>query len=331
MLSIDYFRAIQNSNGIYSEPEAKIAEAQQRLSRELKGSINYKANATRNGARQDIVLVPYSKVKYKCQIIAFPNQELYVGDVISIDDLNWIIVETNTTNPIQTSGTAWLCNHLFRFQNRTSKILEYWGVIDDGSYANPQDGSNQIKYLNHRVDFYLPYNNDTKYLYVDKRIATDTTYDQYGDEILEVYKIEGKKQSLNTYGKGGHLLVLEAVSGQYSPDRDNIAEGICDYIHQKDTNAKPNLDLLKCEIKGRTKIRTGSYGNYTVVFEGSDKNIVPKWSLETTFEGIKMNPSENSVEIVVDDLDILAGEVLILSCQDMDGKYNPAKIEIEVI
>ena len=200
MLDINYFKAIQNSQGIYSEPKAKIAEAQWQLSQELRNSINYVDNALRNDEHQEFLLLPHGQSEYKCKLLAFP------------------------TNPVQTSGVAWLCNHLFRFQNHSPKIIECWGVIDDGSYSLPLDGNNQVKFPNNRVNFYLPYNDATKYLYVDKRIATDTIYDQYGEAILEVYKIQGKKQTLNTYGKGGHLLVLEATSGQYNSETDNISE-----------------------------------------------------------------------------------------------------------
>lgn len=324
MVDINYFKSIQNSQGIYNETEAKIAEAQLRLTRELRHSISYKKEALRNGINQEIILVPHRQVKYKCEIIAFPNDELYVGDIILIDDLHWIIVETNTTNPIQTSGVAWLCNHLFRFQNHSSKILEYWGVIDDGSYSLPLAGNTQVKFPNNRVDFYLPYNNDTQYIYIDKRIATGTMYDQSGNNILEVYKIEGKKQTLNTYGKGGHLLVLQAVSEQYNAKRDNIYEAICDFISRTiEETQTENESLIK--IQGRTQLRTGGTNKYSALMGTS---VDFKWELDTKIDGITMAVKDNIAYITAKDTEDLVGETIILSCRN---EANVAKIEIEVV
>ena len=324
MLDINYFKAIQNSQGIYSETKAKIVEAQWQLSQELKSSINRIDNALRNDEHQEFLLLPHEQAKYKCKLLAFPNDDLCVGDLITIGDLHWIIVETNITNPVQTSGVAWLCNHLFRFQNRSSKIIECWGVIDDGSYSLPLAGNSQVKFPNNRVNFYLPYNDDTKYLYIDKRIATDTMYDQFGNNILEVYKIEGKKQTLNTYGKGGHLLVLEAGSGQYNSEKDNITEGICDYISpiiEKNRHG----DKISCNIQGRTSLRTGSTNTYSVNFENS---TMLSWELSPTINGVTLNANKNTAYVSAENSDSLVGVRLNLSCETSD---NIATIEIEVV
>lgn len=331
MLDIDYFRAIQNATGVQSENEAKIIEAQLRLDNDLKASINYKPDALCNGVRQGIILLPNTKAEYKSTIIAFPNDKLNVGDVLYVDGLYWIIVTTNVTNPIQTIGTGWLCNHLFRFQNYSSKILEYWGVVDDGSYALPQSGDEQIRYPNNRVNFYLPYNDDTKYLYIDKRIATDIVYDKNGNEILEVYVIEGKKQSLSTYGSGGHLLVLEAVSGQYNNEKDNLKEGICDYIckTESSTNKDKPITLLTCKINGRNTIRAGGTGTYSVSF-GSE-HITPVWSLKNENPNVALTIDHLTATLKVADVDEVVGEIITLCCRDSLNKYNTSEFEIEVI
>lgn len=323
MVDINYFKSIQNSLGIYNETEAKVAEAQLRIRRELRHSINYKKEALRNGINQEIILIPHGQVQYKCEIIAFPNDELYVGDIIFVNDLYWIIVETNTTNPIQTSGVAWLCNHLFRFQNHSSEILEYWGVIDDGSYSLPLAGDTQVKFPNNRVEFYLPYNNDTQYIYIDQRIATGTMYDQVGNNILEVYKIEGKKQTLNTYGKGGHLLVLQAVSEQYNPKRDNITEEICDFISREEDTSTENA--LFIEIQGRNKLRTGGTNTYSVLTEVAVDFV---WELNSNVDGVTMTVKDNVAYVTAEDIEDLVGEILVLSCRN---EVDVAKIEIEVI
>lgn len=335
MVDMNYFRAIQGSIGISDKPSSKIVQAQNNLSRELHSSINEKSNSTRNGKSQSFLLIPDNAYDYKCKFIAFPNEELYVGDIISVDGANWIIVETNLTNPIQTIGKAWLCNHLFRFQNYDSTIYEYWGVIDDGTYsANPQSGDSTLHYLNQRVDIYLPYDDITKYIYIDKRLAADTIYDKNGKSILEVYELQSRRLSMSTYGKGSHLLVFEAQSGQFNPDEDNLLEEICDYISPEE-NTLVNNDLLPCQIVGRNTIRCGGSARYGVEFYNSDGETVlgvtPIWNLQTDIEGVGLKEFNGIATIEVKDIDSVVGETICLQCTDTAGLYNKCTFEIEVI
>lgn len=252
-----------------------------------------------------------------------------VGDTFNIDNNNWLIVEVDLTNPIQKIGTAWLCNQLFKFQNYNSKIFQYWGVIDDGSYSNSVEGNNQIRYLNNKVNIYLPYNDDTKYLYIDKRLATDITYDKNGKCILEVYSIVGRGKPKNN---DGHLLILEAQNGQYNSEKDNLEEMICDYIIDGTSqNIEPQL---KCCIQGRKSIRSGGKASYSAVFYNEDGqidyNIVPIWSVDNDNTYINLTVIDNKAELSISNSDNMVGYSVILKCVDKDQKYNTS-YEIEVV
>lgn len=329
-MDMNYFRAIQGTIGIDNYTQSVIIENQQALKNELRQSINYKSNAMRNGKHQEIILVPHSNSKYKSDIITFPNGEMSVGDIFNVDGNNWLVVEVDLTNPIQKIGTAWLCNQLFKFQNYSSKILEYWGVIDDGSYSNSVDGNSQIRYLNNKVNIYLPYNDDTKYLYIDKRLATDKTYDKNGKCILEVYSIVGRGKPQNN---DGHLLILEAQSGQYNPECDNLEEMICDYVIDNNLSQE-NDNELKCEIQGRQTIRSGGKAIYSAIFYKADgqvdNGIEPIWSIQNDNPSIKLLIVNQKAELSVNGSDDLVGYKIVLCCADKDKRYK-ASYEIEVV
>lgn len=334
MLDINYFRAIQGNTNIDDAVDGKIKSERNRLKKVLRKSINYKKYVLCNGKPTEIVFAPNSNISYKSEIIAFPYNKISIGDVFLIDGNYWLVVGVNLTNPIQQIGEAWLCNHLFRFQNYSSKILEYWGVIDDGSYSSDIEGNNQIQYLNNKINIYLPYNDDTKYLYVDKRLATNSIYDKEGNNILEVYTITGRNQPRNS---NGHLLILNAKSGQYSKEKDSLNEMICDYIPEKENINPiiPNEELLNCEIKGRSTIRTGGKNTYVAMFfdrKGNiDNSVMPIWSVNNDNIGVKINIMSGNAEISVEDNDEIVGSIIELSCTDSDKKYITAKFEIEVI
>lgn len=240
-LDINYFKAIQNATGLNSAQEAIIQENKIRLLSDMVESINYKASATRNGILQPVVIT-VGKISYKSMITALPGDSLYAGDMIVSDGDYWLIVEVNTTNPIQNSGTAWLCNQLFRFQNGSTTIIERYGVLDNGNYAT--SGNDKIQIIDNKYKIYLPYDNDTKKLYVGKRLAINRSFDSSGAEILTTYNITSVDPVAQSYGKGGHLLLLSIESSSYESDADSLTEMICDYIASSSSGGTSSSTLL---------------------------------------------------------------------------------------
>lgn len=308
-----------------------INDSQRAFLDNIKNNLGFKESSTRNGNPQKFV-IEATKTLYKSKVIAMPNEELLVGDIIANEGEHWLIVETKITNPIQVSGVAWLCNQLFRFQNGTSDIYEQWGVLDSGSYSKTDD--EQIQEVDNRYKIYMPYDENTQRLFVDKRLATNCIYNSDNELILAIYKIISCDFVSENYGKGSHLAVFKIESGKYDSSKDNLEELICDYIAPS-SSGDDSPSLLSCSIKGRSVIWTGTSCFYSAMFyksdgETLDDSVIASWSVSPNLEGITHEVDGNSIKITVADNDFLVGEIVTLSVKDTDNLYDVATFEVEV-
>lgn len=326
-LGIDYFRAIQSTLGIETKKDATINDARIRLSRDYEDSIAYKPNALKNGVKTPL-LATENEVRYKANIVMFPGDDLCVGDILNFDGENWIVMETAITNPIEITGLAWMCNHKFRFQNFTPKIIERWGVLDSGVYSTTLTGDRSLQTPDKQFKIYLQYDEETKKIYEDKRLAVDTKYDQYGNEILEVYKVTGRNKVARSYGKGGKLLILEVRSDVYS-DADNIQELICDYI-SGDSSESVEPSEFMCSIKGRSSIRYGTNSTYTAEFIPNNEKVEARWNITNLTDGINYITEGNSLTISVPKSDFYINRKFTIELSDSEGRYMSTKLNVEV-
>lgn len=233
-IDFDYFRAVQNSIGSYTEREVVIAEEKLRLSRELKTSVCCE-NALRNGVRQQFI-VTATKQMNKCNIVTFPDEPLYAGDYIDCYGEKWIVTEVSPVNTFQLSGTMLLCNFLLKFQTGTPDIIERWAILDSGVYSTTIAGGRPIYYPNTQYKVLLPLDDDTRKLHIDKRFATERVFDQRGDEVLSVFRFTAHDSKSESNGSGAHLLVMKAKSDEFNPAADDVESMVCDYI-RSDTDS----------------------------------------------------------------------------------------------
>jgi len=331
-LDISYFKAVQNATGLSSIQDLIVKDNKTRLASDLITSINYKPSATRNGVLQPIVLVG-GKTSYKSTIVALPDDSLFVGDLISVGTDNWLVVETSNTNPIQKTGTAWLCNQLFKFQNGTTTIVGKYGVLDNGSYS--YDADSKIITLDSGYTIYLPYDNDTEKLFVDKRLAINVVYNKDGALELSCLKINAADSVSKSYGTGAHLLTLDVESSAYDPTKDDISNMVCNYISI--SGGGSTGELLPCSITtARSSIRTGTSYTYAVTFYKTDgvtvdDTVVAVWTVSPAITGVTSTPNGNSIKISVTSNDDLVGSTFVLSVTDSNGLYNTVTYGVEVI
>lgn len=227
-IDLEYFRTVQNAMGFDTERDVLLAEEKLRLREELETSICCE-NALRNGEPQKFI-VTASKQKNKCDIVAFPDEPLYAGDYIDCYGEKWIVTEVSPVNTLQLSGVMLQCNFLLRFQNGTSDIIERWAVLDSGVYSTTIAGEKPVFYPNAQYKVWLPLDEDTRLLHVDKRFAVEKITDQKGDAILSVYRFTTHDGISESNGSGAHLLVMKAKSDEYKPGADNIDLMVCNYI-----------------------------------------------------------------------------------------------------
>lgn len=342
-MELSYFRAIQGTLDVESEAETKVLEAKRRLMRDLPSSVNYVPVATRNGQRQSFV-VTSSDVPHKADVEALPGETMNVGDVISFanrvtgEQETWIVVKLRVSNPIQRIGLAWLCNHKFRWQNGTPEIIERWGVLDSGVYSTTIAADYSLPSTDVQFKVFLPLDEDTEKIYVDKRLAIGRGYDANGRKILKTYKVTNNDAESSSYGDMGHLLCLNIRSASdYMETVDSYDEMICDYIAPDEEGGGEFAGLLSCSISGSDAIRIGTTRRYTVTFYAANgttpvtEGIVPQISVSPAIEGVNVVIDGASAAITVSRDDTLIGRALTITAADADGLYAPASIEAEVI
>lgn len=334
MLDMNYFRAVQGAVNKYDEGSYKSAEAKENLLLQFKTSINYEPLAERNGTVQPLIITA-SEVKYKYNITAMPGDELYPGDIITLGDEHILVQQTRCINENYVYGLGWLCNLKLRFQNFDAKIHERYCVLDSGVYSTTVGQEDMIAYLKRQYNLWIPSDEDTDKIYIDKRLAVDTMYDQNGNIVLDAYKVTGRtKMAKGAYGEGTHLLSLALKSSEAVGGRDNIEEMICDYISaDADDSGEETTTLLPCGISGRANLRLGLSNTYTPAFYDSDGNVVTvdgyAWDVIAP-TGVTYKESDGKLILTAAKDDDLSGETVVIKLSDNDGLYEQATLNVGV-
>lgn len=323
-MSWDLYRTKLYATG-ETPSERRVNQAKDDFIREAVKNPAYH-KALRNGVEQEF-LITRSEVPEKYKIVAFPGEDLAVGDEIEVFGEHWIVYQIRVEDTLQKNGIIWLCNHKFRWQNFALDIVEKWGVLDSGVYSTTIRGEAEIKYKDKQFKIILPLDNDTKELYVDKRLAVDKVFDSFGNEILNVYQITGYDAVADSFGKDGHLLTLNVRSDEFNRDLDNVEELICNY---KDRSKIQNG--VNCEISGSDFIRIGTNRKYSVIFTNDEGNSVESsnilWTISPDSFGVYLEPDEQYVRIIVPDDESLMGNILNLSASSDIGS---GAINIKII
>lgn len=331
-MDLDYFKAIQGGIGLNHRKDVEIRFAKRRFADEFRRSINYIPDAKRNGVVQPC-LVSGSDSLYKADITVLPDDELYDGDMIECFGEHWIVTGVKNTNPLYKTGLMWMCNQLFRFQNFSSRIIERWGVLDSGVYSTTLSGDYRLRVLDKQYKVYLPYDEDTKMIAVDKRFATSKGFNNKGEPILTVYEFTGVDPISKSYEMNGHLLVMNARSAEYVPGVDNYDEMICDYIPP--TEDSPSGDYGSV-IVGTNHVGIGKSKSYSAKFmtDGiEDTSAAPIWTYdipEDLSNFVTASVSDRQLHVNVANNKSLIGKSFTISVVDTGGRYTPATMEVEV-
>lgn len=346
MVDWDLYKTKLNISGANAR-ERTITRAKEDFLNKAKDNPSYE-KVMIEGVEHE-VLITRDQTSYKCDIIMYPDDKFFAGDTFECFGEHWIVYETRVINTIQMGATAWLCNHKFKWQNFNSEIIERWGVLDSGVYSTTSTGDEQVKVKDKQFKIYLPHDKDTEKIYIDKRISVGTMYDKFQNKILDVYAITGYDAVSESYGDGGHLLVLNIRSDEYSSEIDNLDLGICDYINPENQNDESTV-LLNCRIDGRDYIRCGTSRIYSpIFFDQSGKvvdnemwpslNISPVWQASYTgeFSDSSVNDiiaedlDNGSILVSISDNESLIDTSLTLTLSDEIGIYEPCNMLINIV
>lgn len=301
----------------------------------LKDSPLYQEMAKRNGNSQPMGVT--RKDAMECKIIVMPNDEMYIGDIIDCFNEKWLVVDSAKDEYGLTTGKAWLCNHQFKFQNNSSEIIQKYGVIDDGSYSSKD--KKELPVTISRYMAYLPIDEETRKIYVDKRFTVGKISNAKGEDILEVYKVIWIDTKSKNFGEGSHIMELELEKDVFNIEKDNISEMICDYIMPSplpDQDDSIPDNEYNYSISGRDTIRIGTTRKYIAEIKNNDGSIIqidsaPIWKLgELPSEIIaNVNGSECSITVPLDSN--LIGCKINISVEDSENEYGIANKSVEVI
>jgi hypothetical protein len=300
-----------------------------------KSNPDYKRDAKRNGVVQPMIFTR-SGDEHCYNVICMPGDVVWAGDLIDAFGEKYLVIEARPDATTHMVGKMMECNHLFRFQNFDSTIIERWGIIDQSGYSSTVRGTNQVQTSEEQVAIYLPYDKDTEKIYVDKRLSSHIGYDQTGRKILNSYKVTSCSPNTRAFNAQDHLLMLKAVRSVYSESTDNIDLQICDYISESatPTPVTPDPALLKCEITGKPSILLGRSKTFSGVFYASDGTTVDtSISAVWTFpeiKGVVFTPTGNQLRVSVQNQDSLIGTSMDISLSDSGSKYAKASISVEV-
>lgn len=331
MIDIGYFKAIQGAIGSRSKTEAKIREEQRRLSIDLIDSVNLVKDAKRNGVYQKIIVTPGAE-SYKCNVMAFPGEDLFTGDLLEFKGHHWIVIERPSSSVMQFSGVAWECNHLFKFQTFDGNIVERWGVIDSGQYSTDVYNGTMLTYTNSQYRLYMQYDDSTREIFIDKRLAVAKITDQNGKQILDVYKVTDVDPVTQSYG-GGHLLALRAVSDAYDPMKDSIEHMICDYVS---VETESHEEQPAVTILGDDKIRAGFSRQYKIdaggLFDEQNPPINILWSIDFNSDKVRISSDgANAIVFVERDVPIGTKFSIQAECSESPYAFGPVVKIIEVV
>ena len=311
-------RAINYGMGANSVKEANIARLQDSYKQVMHLSLEYEPDAKVNGVSRRII-ANKAKGTHRCTIQSYPGETFHAGDLVECYGSTWIIIEVNANKDIYTTGTMLRCNHLFRFQNGTSEIVERWGVLDTGVYSTTVKETETQTLLNKQYKIYLPLDEATERLYIGKRIATGVMKDEQYRDVLTVYRLTEFDSVSENYGDDA-LLVMKCISDQYNQNTDNFALRICDYIDSSVAPPAPAPSALNAAIEysGEAIVRIGGTGKtfrafYTDESGNAAEGAVSTWKLEAGHpEGMSLVDNGDGTCRLIAEADVMDASLMLL-------------------
>lgn len=297
----------------------------------LVDSAGYQENATING--NSCALIAVRDGTNKCKITLLPGTKMFIGDLVGVYGEKWLCVELYADEYGITSGVVWMCNQVFRFQDKLGRIIEKDAIIDDGSYAKDNDKS--IPVTQNSFKCYMSLDEDSRVLHVDKRLAIDTIYNSDGEEILEAGKIFWIDSHTVNYGTGSHLMTFGLSISAFNREMDSLKEKICDYIAPIRTPEEtPKVERIS--ISGRSTIRIGTGRNYKAALVDQDGNPISAEGKEFAWEvsgsdAITIAPKGTTCTLTVPLTSGLIGTIISLKCSLAGNRELADEKLVEVI
>lgn len=318
-------------DGIGSDERSiAINQSVSNLADGMESSPSYQKNAKVDGVTTP--MMAYRKSELEGEIVALPGSDICTGDYVECLGAKWIVTELYEDEVGNLNGTIWKCNCELRFQNRSSHIYSRNCVVDDGTYSKKSTDPT-VYVMNNTYKIYVPIDEATKRLYVDKRLSVGEIFSAEGTTVLEVYKIIGLDLIARNFGAGSHLAVLTVQRDVFNPETDSLEQGVCDVYVDAEVVDTPT-SVGSCNVVGRDSIRIGTSRRYSATFADMDGDLVnginAVWLVEAPDDiswVIEGGICVVSVPLKYD----LVGEIISIKLSDSDGKFGTHEKKVQVV
>lgn len=275
------------------EREDELADHRQYLAEDMVYSLDYHADCKRNGIPQPLLLTRGGE-EHTYNVICRPGDQLYAGDIIDAFGQKWIVMEARADDTTHKTGIMQQCNHFMRWQNFSPEICSTWCYIRASGYSAYIGSDTQLQKSDEQMAIYLPYNEDTAKIFVDKRLPSHIGYDKFGNKILSAFRVTATNPVSPSYNDADHLMILKVERDMYSESTDNLDLMICDYIDggtipdESSSDAQHDCPCPDCPHKDDVVVDAAT----TVTIVGRDK---PKIGKTYVYSAKIIDPDGNDI------------------------------------
>jgi hypothetical protein len=325
-LDIDYFLKINNCSGTTSKKDTLLYDLHKQINDRFADTIDF-YTISKSGINQDLIIVRTTDENKK-NIKARPHEDFLIGDIITWENNDWIIISKDEGNQVYTSGKMQRCNLNIKFQNTLSGVILSYPIIDTTNSTLGLDVNKTITTTNGLHTIKLPFDEHTNTLVEDRRIYLDrNTVNPRSYKITKVNNTE-----FNYGDKGLIELALQQCEQGEPDDRPDL--GICNYQEPTITPEIPDdstYAVITCSnIKNEITLGSSVFRTLTPVFYESDgaistANIIPEWTFD--FNGFSESNftivyEGNKLKIKVNDNYDLLGVKITVNVSDGNNSYK---------
>lgn len=322
---MNYFINLNNAKSTTSKQQVELYEIKKNIDLGFEDTVDFHS-VTVNGISQDLLIVHMTSEKYKKSIKSRPDETFNLGDVITWNGLNWIIIEVDADSQIYTKGVMIQCNYTLKFQLSNGTVQSVPALFESKSSSLDQtnvltipDGTGTIK-----LRFHQDYVDE---LVIGKRLLIDSR-----TTILKPNVYEISDAVLSSYDGGTiGILTLTLKKDTFKAETDSLVYWVADYF-----TAVVSSGTAEILYTGDCVIKVGgSFKPFTAKFtdvEGDELDLTPDWSITSSVTGAEsnfvtvVNNFDKTLQIKCNDVSTLIGSTLTVNLTDTLDTYSSSII-----
>lgn len=249
---LDYYRAIQGSNGMTTAKETEIRLIKGELLRDFENSLDCE-DVKINGVDSKLLITKAADATIK-NVVSKPDETVYLGDIVNWCSTDWIVDTIDADNRITNRGKMRRCNITLKWLDEGNVVRSYPGFCEDATkYSDGvaggkmmQIGEFQIKVKVHLDEHSAKINRDKRFLldvvqFLPQMESTGSHPSAY---------IVTRRNVLTGFHNGHGFVELTMAETAYS-ENDNPTLMLADYYSPDDvyaitiSNADENLTVAK--------------------------------------------------------------------------------------